>query len=128
MNILFRSDAVSRPPLCSNVANAQVKPTSAAIIHYGPEKHSCATIDPARVYLCDSGAQYLDGTTDTTRTVHFGKPGDAEKKAYTLVLKGLIGLDTAVFPKGTTGFALDCLARQHLWVCANYRASEENVS
>lgn len=68
------------------------------------------------MYLCDSGAQYLDGTTDTTRTLHFGSPGAAEKKAYTLVLKGLIGLETAIFPKGTTGFALDCLARQHLWV------------
>ncbi|POR38463.1 Putative Xaa-Pro aminopeptidase P [Tolypocladium paradoxum] len=88
---------------------------NAAVIHYGPEKGSCATIDPASVYLCDSGAQFLDGTTDTTRTLHFGKPTDAEKKAYTLVLKGVIGLDTAVFPKGTTGFALDCLARQHLW-------------
>lgn len=90
--------------------------SSAAVIHYGPEKGSCATIDPASVYLCDSGAQFLDGTTDTTRTLHFGKPTVAEKKAYTLVLKGVIGLDTAVFPKGTTGFALDCLARQHLWV------------
>ncbi|GAB0135515.1 hypothetical protein EsDP_00003850 [Epichloe bromicola] len=88
---------------------------NAAIIHYGPEKGNCAAIDPASVYLCDSGAQYLDGTTDTTRTLHFGSPGAAEKKAYTLVLKGLIGLETAIFPKGTTGFALDCLARQHLW-------------
>lgn len=89
---------------------------SAAIIHYGPEKGVCAVIDPNNVYLCDSGAQYLDGTTDTTRTLHFGSPRTAVKQAYTLVLKGLIGLDTAVFPKGTTGFALDCLARQHLWV------------
>ncbi|KAG6040957.1 hypothetical protein E4U41_006491 [Claviceps citrina] len=88
---------------------------NAAIIHYGPEKGHCATIDPNSVYLCDSGAQYLDGTTDTTRTLHFGSPEAAVKQAYTLVLKGLIGLDTAVFPKGTTGFALDCLARQHLW-------------
>ncbi|KAG5930669.1 hypothetical protein E4U42_000009 [Claviceps africana] len=88
---------------------------NAAIIHYGPEKGRCAVIDPSNVYLCDSGAQYLDGTTDTTRTLHFGSPGTLVKKAYTLVLKGLIGLDTAVFPMGTTGFALDCLARQHLW-------------
>jgi Xaa-Pro aminopeptidase len=73
-------------------------------------------IDPNSVYLCDSGAQYLDGTTDTTRTLHFGTPTAAEKKAYTLVLKGNIALDRAVFPKGTTGFALDCLARQFLWV------------
>ncbi|UNI19719.1 Xaa-Pro aminopeptidase [Purpureocillium takamizusanense] len=89
---------------------------NAAIIHYGPERGSCATIDPGSVYLCDSGAQFLDGTTDTTRTLHFGKPTEAERRAYTLVLKGVIGLDTAVFPKGTSGFALDCLARQHLWV------------
>lgn len=89
---------------------------SAAIIHYGPERGNCATINPDSVYLCDSGAQFLDGTTDTTRTLHFGNPTNAERKAYTLVLKGVIGLDTAVFPKGTTGFALDCLARQHLWV------------
>lgn len=90
--------------------------SSAAVIHYKPEKGVCATIDPAAIYLCDSGAQYLDGTTDTTRTLHFGTPSDAEKKAYTLVLKGNIALDTAVFPKGTTGYAIDCLARQFLWV------------
>ncbi|KAJ4304019.1 hypothetical protein N0V88_001624 [Collariella sp. IMI 366227] len=88
---------------------------NAAVIHYKPEKGVCATIDPAAIYLCDSGAQYLDGTTDTTRTLHFGTPSDAEKKAYTLVLKGNIALDTAVFPKGTTGYAIDCLARQFLW-------------
>ena len=89
---------------------------SAAIIHYGPERGSCATIDPEAIYLCDSGAQYHDGTTDTTRTLHFGTPTEAEREAYTLVLKGHIALDQAVFPKGTTGFALDGLARQHLWV------------
>ncbi|RDA82730.1 hypothetical protein CP532_2663 [Ophiocordyceps camponoti-leonardi (nom. inval.)] len=88
---------------------------NAAVIHYDPEPGSCAVIDPQNVYLCDSGAQYLDGTTDTTRTLHFGTPSPAERKAYTLVLKGVIALDTAVFPKGTTGFALDCLARQFLW-------------
>ena len=58
----------------------------------------------------------MDGTTDVTRTLHFGQPTEFEKRAYTLVLKGHIGLDEAVFPKGTTGFALDALARQHLWV------------
>lgn len=89
---------------------------SAAVIHYKPERGNCPTIDPNAVYLCDSGAQYLDGTTDTTRTLHFGTPTDREIEAYTLVLKGNIALDTAVFPKGTTGLALDCLARQHLWV------------
>ncbi|XXG96718.1 centromeric DNA-binding histone H3-like protein cse4 [Hypoxylon texense] len=88
---------------------------NAAVIHYKPERGSCATIDPNAVYLCDSGAQYLDGTTDTTRTLHFGEPTEAEIEAYTLVLKGNIALDRAVFPKGTTGFALDGLARQFLW-------------
>lgn len=88
---------------------------NAAVIHYKPEVDACSVIDPRQVYLCDSGAQYLDGTTDTTRTLHFGTPTALERKAYTLVLKGVISLDTAVFPKGTTGFALDTLARQHLW-------------
>lgn len=89
---------------------------NAAVIHYSPERGNCSVIDPEAVYLCDSGAQYLDGTTDTTRTLHFGTPTDFEKKAYTLVLKGNIALDLAVFPKGTSGFALDTLARQFLWV------------
>lgn len=65
----------------------------------------------------------MDGTTDTTRTLHFGNPSGAEKKAYTLVLKGLVALDTAIFPKGTTGFALDSLARQHLWVSVSTACS-----
>lgn len=86
-----------------------------AVIHYKPEKGSCSIIDPNAIYLCDSGAQYYDGTTDVTRTFHFGKPTDLEKKAFTLVLKGFIALDCAVFPKGTSGFALDVLARQFLW-------------
>ena len=86
-----------------------------AVIHYKPEKGNCSIIDPQAIYLCDSGAQFLDGTTDVTRTFHFGKPSAFEKKAFTLVLKGMIGIDTAVFPKGTSGYALDILARQHLW-------------
>ncbi|XDG01209.1 hypothetical protein ABKA04_000824 [Annulohypoxylon sp. FPYF3050] len=88
---------------------------NAAVIHYKPERGSCSVIDPNAVYLCDSGAQYLDGTTDTTRTLHFSEPTAAEIEAYTLVLKGNMALDMAVFPKGTTGFALDSLARQYLW-------------
>ncbi|KIW75399.1 hypothetical protein Z517_10140 [Fonsecaea pedrosoi CBS 271.37] len=88
---------------------------NAAVIHYSPERGNCSIVDVNAVYLCDSGAQYLDGTTDTTRTLHFGTPSDMEIKAYTLVLKGVIALDRAVFPKGTTGFAIDVFARQHLW-------------
>lgn len=88
---------------------------NAAVIHYKPEPGLCSTIDPKAIYLCDSGAQYLDGTTDTTRTMHFGTPTDLERKAYTLVLKGVIALDTAIFPKGTSGFQIDSFARQFLW-------------
>ncbi|KAM0855525.1 hypothetical protein ACQ4PT_049712 [Festuca glaucescens] len=59
--------------------------------------------------------EYLDGTTDITRTVHFGKPSEHEKSCYTAVLKGHIALDAAVFPNGTTGHSLDILARTPLW-------------
>lgn len=99
---------LSFPTISSTGANG-------AIIHYEPERGSCSIIDPNAVYLCDSGAQYLDGTTDVTRTWHFGTPTEKEKLAFTMVLKGVIGLDTAVFPTGTTGYALDVLARQALW-------------
>ncbi|KAF1985912.1 putative Xaa-Pro aminopeptidase P [Aulographum hederae CBS 113979] len=88
---------------------------NAAVIHYKPEKGNCSIIDPKAVYLCDSGAQFLDGTTDTTRTLHFGEPTDMEREAYTLVLKGNIALEQIKFPKGVSGFALDTLARQFLW-------------
>lgn len=88
---------------------------NAAVIHYKPERGRCSTIDPKAIYLCDSGAQYKDGTTDTTRTLHFGEPTEMERKAYTLVLKGNIALEVAKFPKGTSGMALDTLARQFLW-------------
>ena len=88
---------------------------NAAVIHYKPEPGNCSTIDPAKVYLCDSGAQFLDGTTDTTRTLHFGEPSAMEREAYTLVLKGNIGLELIKFPKGTSGFAIDAMARQYLW-------------
>ncbi|KAI1907131.1 hypothetical protein LOZ12_005552 [Ophidiomyces ophidiicola] len=88
---------------------------NAAIIHYRADRESCPNVDPNAIYLCDSGAQYLDGTTDTTRTFHFGEPTEMEKKTYTLVLKGMISIDTAIFPKGVTGYAIDAFARQHLW-------------
>ncbi|KAA1194446.1 aminopeptidase P family protein [Pseudohalioglobus sediminis] len=67
------------------------------------------------VYLVDSGGQYLDGTTDITRTVAIGDPGEEVRRMFTLVLKGHIALDQARFPEGTTGTQLDALARQFLW-------------
>jgi Xaa-Pro aminopeptidase len=67
------------------------------------------------VYLVDSGGQYTDGTTDITRTVAIGDPGEDIRRMFTLVLKGHIALDQARFPAGTTGTQLDALARQFLW-------------
>eukprot|EP00262_Sarcandra_glabra_P012696 TRINITY_DN3323_c0_g1_i2.p1 TRINITY_DN3323_c0_g1~~TRINITY_DN3323_c0_g1_i2.p1 ORF type:complete len:562 (-),score=107.39 TRINITY_DN3323_c0_g1_i2:342-2027(-) len=88
---------------------------NAAIIHYSPNPKTCSELDADSIYLFDSGAQYQDGTTDITRTVHFGKPSAHEKACYTAVLKGHIALDAARFPNGTTGHALDILARIPLW-------------
>ncbi|KAK9478489.1 peptidase M24, structural domain-containing protein [Lipomyces japonicus] len=89
--------------------------SNAAVIHYQPEKGTCASVVRDQIYLCDSGAQFFDGTTDSTRTVHYGTPSEFEIKAYTLVLKGHIAIARAVFPKGSSGYVLDILARQHLW-------------
>jgi Xaa-Pro aminopeptidase len=86
-----------------------------AIIHYKPEASSAATITTSSLYLCDSGAQYLDGTTDVTRTLHFGTPTAFERECFTRVLKGNIDLCRSVFPHGTSGFQLDALARAPLW-------------
>eukprot|EP00451_Oxyrrhis_marina_P027125 CAMPEP_0204347886 /NCGR_PEP_ID=MMETSP0469-20131031/28302_1 /ASSEMBLY_ACC=CAM_ASM_000384 /TAXON_ID=2969 /ORGANISM="Oxyrrhis marina" /LENGTH=624 /DNA_ID=CAMNT_0051333765 /DNA_START=35 /DNA_END=1909 /DNA_ORIENTATION=- len=86
-----------------------------AVIHYSPEPNTCAKADANTVFLCDSGAQYTDGTTDVTRTQHFGTPTAHHKKCFTLVLKGVISLGTAVFPNRTPGPRIDAMARQHLW-------------
>lgn len=88
---------------------------NAAVIHYSPVPESKNMIDRDQIYLCDSGGQYLDGTTDTTRTMHFGTPKSEEILAYTLVLKGHIALASIIFPEGINGYQLDVLARQHLW-------------
>ncbi len=89
--------------------------SNAAIIHYHAMPDSCAPLSVDNIYLCDSGGQYLDGTTDVTRTVHFGQPTERERVCFTHVLKGHIALDRAVFPSGTYGRSLDTLARQYLW-------------
>ncbi|KAM5541777.1 hypothetical protein V8D89_004506 [Ganoderma adspersum] len=86
-----------------------------AIIHYQPDHDDCAIVKQDQIYLCDSGAQYLDGTTDVTRTYHFGTPTPEEKRAFTRVLQGHIAIDVAVFPNGTTGYILDPFARRPLW-------------
>ncbi|XP_022719386.1 probable Xaa-Pro aminopeptidase P isoform X2 [Durio zibethinus] len=86
-----------------------------AVIHYKPEAESCSIVDPNKLFLLDSGAQYVDGTTDITRTVHFGEPTAREKECFTRVLKGHIAVDQAVFPENTPGFVLDAFARSALW-------------
>ena len=89
-----------------------------AIVHYHATPEECAKIEGEGVLLLDSGGQYLDGTTDITRTVWVGNPDNipaAVKRDYTAVLKGHIALANAKFPKGTRGNQLDVLARQFLW-------------
>jgi Xaa-Pro aminopeptidase len=88
-----------------------------AIMHYKASAETDRRIEPSSVYLCDSGGQYVDGTTDVTRTIWVG-PGNAPaevKDRFTRVLKGHIALATAIFPEGTRGSQLDGFARQYLW-------------
>lgn len=87
-----------------------------AIVHYRPQKESAAAIHPEDLLLLDSGGQYLDGTTDITRTIALGPPTAEQKRAYTLVLKGHIALASVRFPEGTVGMQLDTLARLPLWM------------
>jgi Xaa-Pro aminopeptidase len=84
-------------------------------VHYRASKESARAIGKESLLLCDSGGQYTCGTTDVTRTVHFGTPTDHQKECYTRVLQGHIALDQMVFPVGTKGFVLDAFARSHLW-------------
>lgn len=109
----FRSEL----PLFKGLSFTTISSTgpNAAIIHYSPDPNDCAIIQKDQIYLCDSGGQYLDGTTDVTRTLHFGTPTDAQRRAFTRVLQGHIAIDTAVFPNGTTGYIIDTWARRYLW-------------
>lgn len=86
-----------------------------AIVHYSATPATAAKIQPEGILLIDSGGQYLDGTTDITRTITLGKPTDEEKTSFTLVLKGHINLGRLVFPKGYNGSQIDALARAALW-------------
>ncbi|KAF8530500.1 Creatinase aminopeptidase [Hysterangium stoloniferum] len=89
--------------------------SNAALPHYTPSRHDSAVVDRKTPYIMDAGGQYRDGTCDTTRTVHYGRPTEAQSEAYTRVLQGHIAIDSAVFPEGTTGAQLDVLARRALW-------------
>ncbi len=86
-----------------------------AIVHYAVSPETDVEIGTDTFYLVDSGGQYYDGTTDITRTLHFGEPTEEEKKDYTLVLKGHIDLALAKYPEGTRGAQIDAIARKPLW-------------
>jgi Xaa-Pro aminopeptidase len=86
-----------------------------AIVHYRSSEKTNRKLEPGSLYLIDSGGQYVDGTTDITRTVPVGEPTDEMRDRFTRVLKGHIALATALFPKGTRGSQLDSFARRPLW-------------
>jgi Xaa-Pro aminopeptidase len=86
-----------------------------AIVHYRATPETTRRVENGSLLLIDSGGQYLDGTTDVTRTVAIGSPTAPMRRHFTLVLKGHIALATARFPKGTTGSQIDALARRPLW-------------
>jgi Xaa-Pro aminopeptidase len=86
-----------------------------ALPHYSANAGSDYIIGTKGILLVDSGGQYLDGTTDITRTIAIGRPADSQKRDFSLVLKGTIGLALAKFPSGTRGNQLDVLARKALW-------------
>ena len=86
-----------------------------AIVHYRSSEKTNRKLEPGTLYLVDSGGQYVDGTTDITRTVPIGEPTDEMRDRFTRVLKGHIAVATALFPKGTRGSQLDSFARRPLW-------------
>lgn len=86
-----------------------------AVIHYKPSQETNRPLSKEEMYLLDCGAQFLDGTTDVTRTVHFGTPSKYQKECFTRVIKGHIALASVVFPRKTKGYSLDTLARKSLW-------------
>lgn len=86
-----------------------------AVVHYRVTTETNRTLQPGELFLVDSGAQYLDGTTDVTRTVAIGEPSAEQRERFTLVLKGHIAIASARFPEGTSGAQIDALARIALW-------------
>ncbi len=86
-----------------------------AIVHYSVDENSSIELKADSIYLCDTGGHYLDGTTDTTRTVTLGNVTEQQKSDFTLALKGTMGVSMLRFPKGTKGYQMDILARKALW-------------
>uniref|UniRef100_A0A8B9M2M2 Xaa-Pro aminopeptidase n=1 Tax=Accipiter nisus TaxID=211598 RepID=A0A8B9M2M2_9AVES len=94
---------------------------NAALAHYSPSNRSSRKLSVDEMYLSDTGGQYLDGTTDITRTMHWGVPTPLQKEAYTRVLMGNIDLSRLIFPPNTAGRVVESFARRALWnVGLNY--------
>ncbi|MBM3569066.1 MAG: aminopeptidase P family protein [Alphaproteobacteria bacterium] len=109
----FRAeDNLFREPSFTTISGAG---PNGAIVHYRSSPATNRRLEPGQLYLVDSGGQYLDGTTDVTRTVAIGAPSAEMRDRFTRVLKGHIALATCRFPKGTSGSQLDALARLALW-------------
>ncbi len=109
---LRRDNELYRGPSFPTIAGAG---PNGAIVHYQASEESNRRLDAGMLFLVDSGGQYLDGTTDVTRTVAVGAPTGEQRRRFTAVLKGHIALATARFPAGTTGSQIDALARRPLW-------------
>ena len=109
----FRAEeAMFRSPSFTTISSVD---SNAAIVHYNPYNGDHRLITSDSMYLLDSGGQYLDGTTDCTRTVHFGTPTAKQQETFTLALKGHLALRNVIFPDTVTGHQLDVLARSALW-------------
>ncbi|HAV51620.1 MAG TPA: X-Pro aminopeptidase, partial [Brevundimonas sp.] len=90
-----------------------------ALPHYKPVTRTIRRMEKGSLLLVDGGGQYLDGTTDVTRTIAVGEPSDDKRRMFTLVLKGHIAMAVVRFPEGTTGHQLDALARHPLWMAGH---------
>ena len=101
--------------ICTSFETISGYGSNGAIVHYRVTNQTSKRIKGNSLYLCDSGGQYLEGTTDVTRTIAIGKPSIQMKKHFTIVLKAHIALASAIFPYGTTGNELDLLTRSPLW-------------
>ncbi|PWA02416.1 hypothetical protein BB558_001452 [Smittium angustum] len=112
---LFEFAMEQKNAVGKSFATISVVGANASVIHYSLSKGPNSLIDLNEIYLVDAGFQYLDGTTDMTRTWHFGTPTGWEKECFTRVLKGFIKIDDLAFPSGTTGYVLDPIARISLW-------------
>ena len=112
---LFELRSLEETFICESFATISAFNDNGATIHYKANKSSEKKLDKDGLYLIDSGAHYLEGTTDTTRTIKIGKVSSEMINDYTLVLKGHIAIATAIFPENTKGREIDALARKALW-------------